>query len=43
MADYPVRDKDGKVIIEEAYDTGTQYPVRDGNGNVIIPAPPVEP
>lgn len=40
MADYPVRDKDGKVIIEEDYDRTVEYPVLDGNGAVIIPAPP---
>lgn len=43
MADYPVLDKDGKVIIAQDYDHAVQYPVLDGNGSVIIPAPPPEP
>lgn len=40
MADYPVLDKDGKIIIAQDYDHGTKYPVRDADGKIIIPAPP---
>ena len=43
MADYPVLDKDGKVIIQNDYDHAVQYPVLDGNGATIIPAPPPDP
>lgn len=40
MADYPVRDKDGKVIIAQDFDHGEKYPVRDADGKIIVPAPP---
>lgn len=41
MADYPTRDGEGNIIIDEpGAPTGVQgYPTLDGGGNTVIPAP----